>query len=225
MDEEKKQAARDFRKSINFFGVVFVTFCLIANYVPAIYVSSTLGFFPSASEMFNIWLAAAAAFGVGWFVQPISFFPIIGVAGSYIVYISGNLGELRAPASFMAQKVTNVEPGTPQAELMSCLGICGSVFVSVTMVSIFALAGTYLLPLMPPFIMSGLKYVLPAVIGAAYANISENKVALSLVIMVAALAGKVIFPKIGIPGGCLMLVNIFVAVLIARGYYKFVLKN
>lgn len=225
MEEKKGYSILEFRKAITHFGLVFVTFCLICNYIPALYVSMTTGVFPSAGDLLSLWLAAAAAFGIGYFVQPISFFPIIGLGGSFIVWICGNVGEVRVPASAMAQKVTNCEQGSPKAEIMSTLGICGSVFVSVTLITIFALIGSQIIPIMPPFILKAFKFILPSVLGAVYASLCGTNMVLGIISLIACLAGKMIFPKIGIPGGALMLVNILCVVAIARIYFMTVMKG
>lgn len=225
MGEQKEYSITEFRKVITHLGLVFVTFCLIVNYVPAFYVSTVTGVFPSAGELLQLWLAAAAAFGIGYFVQPISFYPIVGLAGTFIVWICGNVGEVRVPAAAMAQKVTDCEQGSPKAEIMSCLGICGSVFVSCTIITVFAALGAAIWDKIPQPVLAGFKYILPSVLGAVYANLCGSNLVLGLISLVACLAGKIIFPKIGIPGGALMLVNIICVICIARVYYLTVMKK
>lgn len=209
----------EFRKIIKNLGMVFVTLALIANFIPAIYVSMMTGTFPSVSELFQLWLAAAAAFGVGYFVQPISFFPMVNMAGSFMVWICGNVGELRVPAAAMAQKVTNCEQGSPKAEIMATIGIAASIFVSVSMITFFAIVGSQIIPLMPQAIMKGFGFILPAVLGAVYADLCGKNLVLGIIVMISSIGGTIMFPKLGVPGGLVMLVNILAAVCIARIYY------
>ena len=173
---KEQEVIQGFRSSAKTLGFIFVTIALVCNFVPAIYVSTITGQFPSVSQLLQLWLAAAAAFGVGYIVQPVSFFPIVNMAGTFMCWIAGNVGEVRAPAANMAQKVTNCEQGTPKAEIMSCIGICASVFVTVIMISFF-------------------------------------------IIMLTSIGGILVVPKLGIPGGMTMLINIIIAVLVARCYF------
>lgn len=220
MEENKELAGiSEFRSKIKNLGVVFVTLALIANFIPAVFVSIKTGIFQSGADLFKLWLAAAAAFGVGYFVQPISFFPMVNMAGSFMVWICGNVGELRVPAAAMAQKVTNCEQGTPKAEIMATIGIAASVFVSVTMITIFAIAGSQLMPMMPKAVLKGFTFILPAVLGAVYADLCGKNFVLGVIILVSSILGTIFFPAIGIPKGMVMLVNILVAVSIARVYY------
>lgn len=218
-DNRENVGINEFRSKIKNLGIVFVTFALIANFIPAVYVSMVTGIFPSVGDLFKLWLAAAAAFGVGYFVQPISFFPMVNMAGSFMVWICGNVGELRVPAAAMAQKVTNCEQGSPKAEIMATIGIAASVFVSVTMITVFAIAGSQLMPLMPKAVLKGFGFILPAVLGAVYADLCGKNFVLGVIILISSILGTVFFPKVGVPGGMVMLVNILVAVCLARVYF------
>ena len=214
-----QEIIQGFRSSAKTMGLLFVTIALICNFIPAIYVSTITGQFPAVGDLVKLWLAAAAAFGVGYIVQPVSFFPIVNMAGTFMCWICGNVGEVRAPAANMAQKVTNCEQGTPKAEIMSCIGICASVFVTVIMISFFALVGAQVMPLMPKFVMKMFGFVLPCVLGAVYADLASKNFVLGVIILISSLAGIMIVPKLGIPGGLTMLINIVIAVLIARAYF------
>lgn len=216
---KEQEVIQGFRSSAKTLGFVFVTIALVCNFVPAIYVSTITGQFPSVSQLLQLWVAAAAAFGVGYIVQPVSFFPIVNMAGTFMCWICGNVGEVRAPAANMAQKVTNCEQGTPKAEIMSCIGICASVFVTIIMITFFALVGAQVMPLMPKFVMKMFGFVLPCVLGAVYADLASKNFVLGVIIMLTSIAGILIVPKLGIPGGMTMLINIIIAVLVARCYF------
>lgn len=223
--ENKEYTISDFRKVITHLGLVFTTICLILNFMPAVYASLTLGIWPSAGDLMKLWLAAAAAFGVGWAVQPISFFPIVGLAGTFIAWICGNVGDLRVPASTMAQKATDCEQGTPKAELIGFLGIAASIFTSVTIITFFAIVGASIMPMMPPFVLKALKFVLPGVLGAVYASMCTADLKLGILGLVACMFGKIVFPMIGLPGSMLMLANILFVLAVSRGYFLMFMKG
>ena len=216
---KEQEVIQGFRSSAKTLGFIFVTIALVCNFVPAIYVSTITGQFPSVSQLLQLWLAAAAAFGVGYIVQPVSFFPIVNMAGTFMCWMTGNVGEVRAPAANMAQKVTNCEQGTPKAEIMSCIGICASVFVTIIMITFFALVGAQVMPLMPKFVMKAFGFVLPCVLGAVYADLASKNFVLGIIIMLTSIGGILVVPKLGIPGGMTMLINIIIAVLVARCYF------
>lgn len=215
----KQTALNKFNSSIKTLGYVFVTIALLCNFVPAVYASITTGVFPAIGDLLTLWVAAASAFGVGYFVQPISFFPMANMAGSFMCWIVGNVGEIRIPAATMAQNVTNAEQGTPKAQVISTVGIGGSIIVSVCMITLFTLIGASIMPLMPKVVLKAFGFVLPCVLGAVYASLASKNIILGAIIMISSIAGKMLFPIIGIPGGLIMLLNIILAVIIARIYF------
>ena len=215
----EQTALNKFNSSIKTLGYVFVTIALLCNFVPAVYASITTGVFPAIGDLLTLWVAAASAFGVGYFVQPISFFPMANMAGSFMGWIVGNVGEIRIPAATMAQNVTNAEQGTPKAQVISTVGIGGSIIVSVCMITLFTLIGASIMPLMPKVVLKAFGFVLPCVLGAVYASLASKNIILGAIIMISSIAGKMLFPIIGIPGGLIMLLNIILAVIIARIYF------
>lgn len=215
----EQTALNKFNSSIKTLGYVFVTIALLCNFVPAVYASITTGVFPAIGDLLTLWVAAASAFGVGYFVQPISFFPMANMAGSFMCWIVGNVGKIRIPAATMAQNVTNAEQGTPKAQVISTVGIGGSIIVSVCMITLFTLIGASIMPLMPKVVLKAFGFVLPCVLGAVYASLASKNIILGAIIMISSIAGKMLFPIIGIPGGLIMLLNIILAVIIARIYF------
>lgn len=215
----EQTALNKFNSSIKTLGYVFVTIALLCNFVPAVYASITTGVFPAIGDLLTLWVAAASAFGVGYFVQPISFFPMANMAGSFMCWIVCNVGEIRIPAATMAQNVTNAEQGTPKAQVISTVGIGGSIIVSVCMITLFTLIGASIMPLMPKVVLKAFGFVLPCVLGAVYASLASKNIILGAIIMISSIAGKMLFPIIGIPGGLIMLLNIILAVIIARIYF------
>ena len=226
MDDKRMQdGILEFNAQIKKIGFLFVTFALITNFFPALYVSSVSGLFPTIGQLLALFGGAAAAFGVGYFVQPISFFPMVNMAGSFLVWICGNVGELRVPAATMAQKATNCEQGSPKAEIMSTIGICSSVFVSISMISFFTIVGVQVLQYAPEYISNGFRYILPAVLGAVYASLCGTNSVLGSIVFASSIGTALIFPRTGLPPGLFMLVNIIIAIIIARLYFLKVVKK
>ena len=115
-------ALNKFNSSIKTLGYVFVTIALLCNFVPAVYASITTRVFPAIGDLLTLWVAAASAFGVGYFVQPISFFPMANMAGSFMCWIAGNVGEIRIPAAQRAP----AHPKGPNADISTSGRNCSS---------------------------------------------------------------------------------------------------
>ena len=223
-EDRQQEGLRKFNSSIKTAGLFFVTIAMVCNFLPAVYASIVTGQFPEVGQLVALWIAAASAFGVGWFVQPISMYPMTNLAGCFLCWITGNVGDLRLPAANAAQKVTNCEQGSPKAQIMSCLGVTASVFVSCSMLTFFAAAGAVIMPLLPKFVIKAFGYVLPCILGGVYADLCSKNLSLGVIILIVCLVMKKLV--MGTPlAPWVMLVNIIIAVIIARVYFMTVLKG
>ena len=149
-------------------GITFMTCGIIANFIPALYVYLAYGIIPPLSDILQIWGVALAGFGITYVVQPTAFYTMMGIAGSYIGWLSGNCADIRIPAITMAQKASGYEAATPEGDVMATIGIAVSTFVSIFIISTFTFLGGEAIASFPPFIKAGFKYLMPSLFGAVY---------------------------------------------------------
>ncbi|MCQ4937439.1 hypothetical protein [Anaerotignum propionicum] len=200
-------------------GRISMGLAIIANFIPAIYIGLRYGEMPSMSVIFKIWGLVAATYGISWIVQPIAYYPTLGATGSYIGWLAGSVGDIRMPAASMAQKIAGVEPGTHAGEVIGTIGTCCSVLVSATMITVFTVIGSQVIPLLPEFVTSSFTYILPALFGAIYTDIARKDIRAGISTIIMALLLMIFGGKIGIPGGVLTLVIVLGGVLITRGFF------
>ncbi len=211
--------AQEFRTRCIKAGQFAMILCIIANFIPGIYLWLFHGIVPSLPDLFQLWLLAAGAFGVSWVVQPLAYYSAIGTAGSYLSWVVGSVVDIRLPAVNMAQEIAKVEPGTEEGEVISMLGVSVSVFVSASMVTIFTLAGTMLIPLLPAFITGSFNYILPALFGAVYINLAKKNMKMGLGTLAVALIVLYINNFVGIKGALINLLVVIMGMIVARCVY------
>ena len=209
----------DFQTQAARIGTFTLVAGLIANFVPALYLAGVIGVMPQFTDLLQIYAVALSAFGVSWLVQPLSFYPMLGVGGSYISWLCGNVADIRVPAATMAQRVAGAEPGSPEGDVMSTIGIAGSVFVSVAILTLFTFIGAAIMPMVPKFVTKAFGFILPAVFGAVYAELSRKHFKIGMLTIVLGLAITFIAPKVGIPGAMLTILIIAGGVAMARVVY------
>lgn len=200
-------------------GRITMGLAIIANFIPAIYVGLRYDVMPSWGMIFQIWGIVAASYGVSWIVQPISYYPTMGAAGSYIGWLAGSAGDIRMPAASMAQKVAKVEPGTHEGDVIGTIGVACSVLVSASMITIFVLIGTQVIPLLPEFITSSFTYILPALFGAIFVDQAKKNLKSGITTLVCGVLIMAFGTKAGINGGILTLAIIVLAILISRFFF------
>ncbi|MDI9485863.1 MAG: hypothetical protein QM372_10405 [Bacillota bacterium] len=170
------------------FGKVTGWLAVLLSFGPAIVLAAVYGLIPPASAIFTAFIALASAVGVNWFVEPISYFPIIGVAGTYMAFISGNISNLRIPAAAIAQKMAGVEPGTPEGSIVATLGMAVSVLVNTLILVVGVLAGSTLLARLPANVVEAFDYLLPSLFGAIFVQFAMVKFKLAPIALGIALA-------------------------------------
>ena len=206
----------DFQAQSARIGMFTIIAGLIANFVPALYLAGVVGVMPQVTDLIQIYAVALSAFGVSWIVQPLSFYPMLGIGGSYISWLCGNVADIRVPAATMAQRVAGAEPGSPEGDVMATIGIAGSVFVSVAILTLFTFIGAAIMPMVPKFVTKAFGFILPAVFGAVYAELSRRHLKIGILTIILGLAITFIAPKIGLPGSLLSIVIIAGGIGVAR---------
>ncbi len=209
----------DFHAQMIKAGTVTLCAGIVANFVPVLYLWLFHGAVPPVQDIFKIWTVALVTFGVSWFVQPITFYGMLGTSGSYIAWLAGSVADIRCPAVTMAQKVTGYEAGTPEGDVISTIGIAGSVIVSVAMISVFAIIGASIIDVLPPFIKASFKVILPAVFGAVYVELASKHLKMGTATIVLAIAFTLLAKKLGVPGWLLNVAIIAGGVMVARVMY------
>lgn len=160
------------------------------------------GCLPGWNNILTGWMYVASMFAIYSVVEPICYFPILGLPGTYMSFLSGNIGNMRVPCAVVAQESLGVEPGTKKAELIATLGIAGSIFTNTIMVTIAAIGGAALMSIFPPVVLTAFKYVSSAIFGAMFAMFASKNLkygAFALVVVMAMLLSKAIPVYIMIP--------------------------
>ena len=108
---------------------------------------------PSISGIVTGFIALFSSMVAWYVVDPITLYPILHIPGMYMTYIAGNSKEIRAPAATAALSSADVEAGTEHGTIISVM-------------TLVALAGNFILSILPAAIISALNYLLPALFGA-----------------------------------------------------------
>lgn len=101
----------------------------------------------------------------------LSFSPALGQGGTYLAFITGNISNMKLPASVSGQNLLGVEPGSDEAEVASVLSIGVSTIVTMLILAIGMFFLQYLVPVLQhPVLKPGFDNIMPALIGAMLIN-------------------------------------------------------
>lgn len=158
-----------FTRPIARVGRITNLLAALFSFLPALFILVFYGTIPSFKEIITGWFLIASIYGVYYVVEPVSYFPVVGLPGIYMICLAGNIANMRIPCAAMAQEAVGCTPGSKEAELLSTVGIAGSIITNLVIVTIAALSGATIMNLVPPIVKEALGYVSPAIYGSMFA--------------------------------------------------------
>lgn len=205
----------EFTKPVRKIGKTFLLLAILFGFIPALYVGIRYDAMPTIGQFMGGWLMILSTEMAYYFVEPISYFPVLGEAGEYMSFLAGSIGAVRVPTVTVAQDELGVEPGSNKAEIVSTIAVAASVVCSLAMGFVAIIVGNLLFSVMPAFVQSMFDYVVPSLYGCLLMMRIPKDPSCALVAMVAALLLR--FTAV-IPTFLNML--IVVAVSVVYGIYR-----
>ncbi|MFC6837963.1 hypothetical protein [Halomarina ordinaria] len=142
---------------------------------PAVALLVVFDILPPTAAIVGAFASVAVTFGWAWFIEPLSYYPVLGIPGTYMAFLSGNISNLRLPCAAAAQEASDVETGTPQASIISTVAIAASIFVNTAMLGIGAVTLVSAFQALPELWQNALEsYLVPAVFGAIFAQFGRD---------------------------------------------------
>jgi hypothetical protein len=166
-------------------------------FLPPIYL---MVFYGLPADWGRIMQGAAATWSTSmpfWFIEPVSYFLVLGTCGTYISFLAGNIANFRLPVSAVAQEVAQVKEGSHESEIISALAIA----VTQMMITVSALTGAIfvgaVVGLLPVPVVAAFDWLLPSIWGAIVAQFGLRNWRYAAV---AVTASVVVIVYSGLPG-------------------------
>lgn len=175
---------KEYTPSMNRIGKITGYLGVVLCFLPAIGLAVVYGLLPEPAALLTAFIAGASAFGMLWFVEPISYFPVLGPVGTYMAFLSGNISNMRVPCASVAQVSANVKPGTHQGSIIATLGMAVSIVINVAVLTIGVILGSSVLSMLPASVTQALNYLLPALFGALLVQFAMKQVKLGVFVLV-----------------------------------------
>ena len=157
-------------------GKVIGVLAVVASFMPALCLGVVYGMWPDWAALGTAALTAITSFGVLWFVEPLSYYPVVGPMGTYMAFVSGNISNMRIPCASMAQVAAEVEPGTEKGSIVATIGMGVSIVINTLVLSLGVIAGKAILDALPAAVNNALSnFLLPALFGALIVQFGMKK--------------------------------------------------
>ena len=168
LDAGAQASLQEFDRTTSRWGQLTMLAALLLSLAGPFYLVFFADLGVTGTMVWTAALAVGAAFFVLWFVEPITYYPVLGPAAMYQAFMIGNIANKLLPSAMVAQATIGAKPGTKKADFSALMAICGAAMVHVVSMLVFVgLLGTWLLTLIPVEVMDVARlYIFPSIIGA-----------------------------------------------------------
>lgn len=174
LEEKTAILNRDHLPFVHKVGLITSIVHVVIIFLPVIWVTLVIGHFLPWNVAIEAFIGGASVMAPMWFIEPITYFSILGSVGTYVSFLAGNISNMRLPVGAVALEVADVRPGSPEAELVGGLAVIISQWVLTAMTFLGALVCTAVVAVLPPGIKSAFDYLLPAIFGAIFGQFSPK---------------------------------------------------
>ena len=176
---------------------------------------------PALTSVLKGLLGVAPIFWTVGVIEVITYTPMLGVGGTYLGFVTGNITSLKAPAALAAMENADVKPNSEEGEVISTIAIATSAIVTTIILALGVFGLSYLTPVLEHELLApAFDNILPALFGGlGVVYISKNwKLAIAPVLFMVVLFLSV--PSLGGSVGILVPVGIIITLIAGRIMYK-----
>ena len=214
---ENKEFMKEWKRNSIRIGTPTNIIAAFTSFIPVIWLCLKYDCWPDPKVVLAGWGMVALSFGAFYIVEPISYYASLGLTGTYLSFLSGNIGNMRVPCATMALETTDSEPGTLQAEVASTMAICGSIITNLIATTAAVLIGSVVVSVLPDIVVSALtKYAAAAIFGGTFGTYALKYPKVAIFGIGLALAMKFLLSP---PAWILIVVSVFGSLGFARLMY------
>ncbi len=129
-------------------------------------ISIAFGAWPDLGEFATALFAVAVTFWPVGVIEVFTFTPMLGVGGTYLGFVTGNLSSLKVPCALNSMEKAEVKADSEEGEVISTISIATSSIVTVLIIAVGVIFLGLLQPVLSsPVLAPAFDNVLPALFG------------------------------------------------------------
>ena len=176
---------------------------------------------PSLTAVLKGLLGVAPIYWTVGCIEVVTYTPMLGVGGTYLAFVTGNLTSLKAPSALSAMENAGVKPGSEEGEVISTIAIatCSIVTTLVILVGVCILGA--ISPILDsPVLKPAFDNILPALFGGLGVVYISKNVKLAIAPLVFMIVLFFFVPSLASSVGVLVPVGVLIALGAGRILYK-----
>ena len=219
-----KQNRSEWDSGIIKIGSSTLALVAFSGFLPSLYLYFFHGVSLSLSLMASAAIQIWIVYGAFYPIEPLTYYPSLGMAGTYMGWLAGSVGNMRVPSAVVAKQSCGVEDGTKEAEICTIMAIAGSIIVGVVILTIGVALGSQVMDKLPPIVTTALNnYLLPGVFGGMFGLYGTKypKLAVPCFIVIVALNYASSVLKVAfLPNYVVLAIAVFGSIAVTRIMYK-----
>ena len=212
---------KSYRDRIHTYGRIWDSAAIVAFlFVPLLF-SIYFDAWPPLKDVLTGLLGVVPLFWTVAVIEVVTYVPMLGIGGTYLGFVTGNLSNLKVPCALNAMESAKVKAGSEEGEVISTIAIAVSSIVTTLIIAFGVLLLTQLQPILnSPTLQPAFDNILPALFGGlAVVYVSKNwKIAMAPLISMIVLF--IAIPSLAGSVGVLVPVGAAIAIGVARILYK-----
>ena len=212
---------RSYSDSVHLYGRIWtataIFLLLMAPTATCIYYNA----WPEMQYVLKGLLGVAPIFWTVGIIEVLTYAPMLGTAGTYLSFVTGNLTSLKVPCALNAMEAAKVSSSSEEGEVISTIAIATSSIVTTLIIAAGVLLLGYLQPILEsPVLTPAFENILPALFGGlGVVYISKNwKIAVAPLVFMVVLF--LLVPSLASSVGVLVPVGALVCIGVTRILYK-----
>lgn len=165
--DEKQKFLNEFNNGLHRLGQITSTLVVAVLILVPFIIAAINGVSIEAGGVLNGFLKVGMIYIPVAIVEFLVYTPMLGVGGSYLSFITGNVTNMKIPCVMNAKDIAGTKAGTPEDEIISTI----SVAISAIVTTLVIVVGVILLVPLQPILQSetllpAFNNVVPALFGA-----------------------------------------------------------
>ncbi len=162
-----KKINGSYEQSIHLWGRVFAAIAMILILGIPVAICIYYSVLPPWETFFVGLIGVVALYLPVGIIEFVTYVPMLGPGSSYLMFVTGNLTNIKVPCALNALEVTETAPGTKEADIIATISVAISAIVTDIIIVIGVVGASFVEPLLnSPSAQPAFVNVLPALFGA-----------------------------------------------------------
>ena len=211
----------DYLKKTDMYGKIWIWTAAVVVLMVPVAICLVYNAWPAFNDVWVGLLGVAPMFWTVGAIEVVTYTPMLGIGGTYLGFVTGNITSIKAPAALNAMENMGVSADSEEGEVVSTIAIATSSIVTTLIIAIGVALLTVISPILDhPALQPAFKNILPALFGGLGVVYISKNWKLSIAPIAFMVIMFLIFPGLSSAVGIMVPVGIIIALSVGRIMYK-----